>query len=427
MVTTERLEMVEVGSLVGYARNARTHSQEQVQKLRSSLREFGFVNPILCDAKLNIIAGHGRVLAAKAEGIEKVPCVFVEHLTEAQKRAYILADNRLALDAGWDEEMLALEFADLQEQGFGIDVTGFGASEVERALGAAPEVDDDLFDLDTAMKEASFVEPGDVWELGRHRLMCGDSTDSAAFSALTGGRKANLVLTDPPYGVDYQSPYGNPMGIKGDKASDEDLLFVMREALANCAASLAQGGSAYVFHAASASETVFRAFREAGFKIGNVCVWAKNHHVLGRTPFHYKHEPILYGWLANGKHDWFSDRKQTTLWEFSKPNRSVEHPTMKPLDLLAYPIGISTQPNGVVLDPFGGSGSTMMACEKTGRECLTMEIDAKYASAADRRYASEFGGDAVSCRRDGKSARYSELAKEPDIPDRFRMGKKHAR
>ena len=413
MNMTERFEKVDINSLVGYARNARTHSKEQILQLRSSLREFGFVSPIIVDKDLNIIAGHGRLLAAKAEGLAEVPCVFAEHLTAAQKRAYILADNRLALSAGWDEELLALEFADLKDLGFDLELTGFGLDEIEKLFANdAGEVQDDDFDITAALEQAAFVLPGDVWTLGRHRLICGDATDADTVKKLMDGRKANLVLTDPPYNVSFESASG--LKIKNDSMKAEQFYIFLLAAFRSLADNLESGGSAYIFHADTEGENFRRAFREAGFHLSGTCIWAKDSFVMGRSPYQWQHEPILYGWLKTGAHKWYAGRSEATIWNFAKPKRNADHPTSKPLDLLAYPIKNSSQANGIVLDTFGGSSSTLIACEQADRICYMLELDEKYASVILRRYAGfkENGGEDITCERGGETFRYADLVKE---------------
>ena len=413
MQTTERFEKVDVERLIPYARNARTHSKEQVLQLRSSLREFGFVNPIIVDKDLNIIAGHGRVLAAKAEGLSEVPCVFAEHLTDAQKRAYILADNRLALNAGWDEELLALEFGELKDLGFDLELTGFGLDEIEKLFAAdGKEVQDDDFDLAAALEQAAFVLPDDVWTLGRHRLICGDATHADTVKKLMDGRKANLVLTDPPYNVGFESASG--LKIKNDSQKSEQFYNFLLSAFRSIADNMESGGSAYIFHADTEGENFRRAFREAGFHLSGTCIWVKDRFVMGRSPYQWQHEPILYGWLKTGTHKWYAGRSEATIWNFAKPKKNNDHPTSKPLDLLAYPIKNSSQANGIVLDTFGGSGSTLIACEQSDRICNMLELDEKYASVILRRYAKlkQNGGEDITCERNGKTLRYADLVKE---------------
>ena len=411
--TTTEMKLVKVSQLVPYINNARTHNEEQITKLRSSFREFGFVNPVIIDRDYNVIAGHGRIMAAKAEGIEEVPCVFVDYLTEAQKKAYILADNRMAMDAGWDEELLRVEIEALQAEAFDISLTGFEEQEITDLFAMEPdsEVEDDDFDLNDALEKATFVQSGDVWQVGRHRLMCGDATSEEDVATLMDGKKANLIISDPPYGVSFQSSDG--LSIKNDSIKGEEFYQFLLKAFQNMASHLTKGGAAYIFHADTEGLNFRRAFVDAGFHLAGCCIWVKNSLVLGRSDYQWQHEPVLYGFMKNGKHSWYSDRSQTTIWNFDKPKRNKNHPTSKPLDLLAYPIGNSSQANGIVLDTFGGSGSTLMACEKTNRICYMMELDEKYASVILRRYVEDTEDvENVCVVREGKTIPYSELVKE---------------
>ena len=413
--TTTEMQLVPLSKLVPYINNARTHSPEQVTKLRSSLREFGFVNPVIIDRDYGIIAGHGRVMAAKEEGIDEVPCVFVDYLTEAQKKAYIIADNRFAQDAGWDEELLRIEIEALQGMDFDVGLTGFNDDEIADLFDAngKSEAEDDDFDLSAALEKASFVQRGDIWTVGRHRLMCGDATSTEDVAALMDGKKANLIVTDPPYNVDFKS--SNGLSIKNDKLENDKFYKFLLAAFHNMAANLEKGGAAYVFHADTEGLNFRRAFIDAGFHLAGCCIWVKNSLVLGRSDYQWQHEPVLYGFLQNGKHYWSKNagRSQTTIWNFDKPKKNKNHPTSKPLDLLAYPIGNSSRENSIVIDTFGGSGSTMMACEQTNRICYTMELDEKYASVILRRFV-ENGGDpkGVYVIRNGEKYMYPDLAKE---------------
>ena len=416
MTTTKEFQLVDINKLVPYANNARTHNKEQILKLRSSLREFGFVNPVIIDREYNVLAGHGRIMAAKEEGIAEVPCVYADHLTEAQKKAYILADNRTALDAGWDEELLSVEMQELQELGFDLSMTGFDEKELTDLLGVDTDGDakEDDFDLSVALEKAAFVRRGDVWTVGRHKLMCGDATSAEDVSALMGDTKANLILTDPPYGVSFKSASG--LTIQNDSMKNEEFYTFLLSSFQRMAEHLEKGGSAYVFHADTEGLNFRKAFIDAGFHLAGCCIWVKDSLVLGRSDYQWQHEPVLYGFMQNGKHHWYSDRKQTTIWHFDKPKRNANHPTSKPLDLLGYPIGNSTQENGVVMDTFGGSGSTLMACEQMNRICYTMELDEKYASVILRRYVEDTGNvDGVYVVRDRKQIAYAELVKELEL------------
>ena len=415
MKTTTQMTLVEINKLIPYINNARTHSVEQINKLRSSLREFGFINPVIIDKDYGIIAGHGRVLAAKEEGIEKVPCVLVDYLTETQKKAYILADNRMALDAGWDEELLKLEIEALQGEAFDIGLTGFDEKDLADLFKMDEgDVKDDDYDLTAALEKAAFVEKGDVWVVGRHRLVCGDATNEEDVANLMVGKKANLILTDPPYGVSFKSSSG--LTIQNDSMKNDEFYNFLLAAFKNMVAHLEPGGGAYVFHADTEGLNFRKAFIDAGLHLAGCCIWVKNSLVLGRSDYQWQHEPVLYGFLQNGKHKWFSDRKQTTIWNFDKPKRNENHPTSKPLDLLAYPLKNSTQANAIVLDTFGGSGSTLMACENSNRICYTMELDEKYASVILRRYVEDTGDkENVYVIRDGVKILYADLAKEVEL------------
>lgn len=418
--TTTEMQLVAVSKLIPYVNNARTHSAEQVMKLRSSLREFGFINPVIIDREFNVIAGHGRILAAKEEGILEVPCVFVDYLTEAQKKAYILADNRMAMDAGWDEELLRIEIEALQSEDFDIGLTGFDESEIADLFGSddTSGVKDDDYDLSAALEKAAFVKRGDIWTVGRHRLMCGDATSSEDVAALMDGKKANLIVTDPPYNVAFESSDG--LSIKNDKMANDKFYEFLLSAFKNMAEYLEKGGSAYVFHADTEGLNFRKAFMDAGFHLSGCCIWVKNSLVLGRSDYQWQHEPVLYGFLQNGKHYWSKNagRSQTTVWNFDKPKKNKNHPTSKPLDLLAYPIGNSSQENAIVIDTFGGSGSTLMTCEQTNRVCHTMELDEKYASVILRRYVEDTGDtDNVFVIRNGEKLAYSDLVKEVEGAD----------
>ena len=413
MNKVSEMNLVDVDKLIPYVNNARTHSKEQINKLRASIREFGFINPVIIDRDYNVIAGHGRILASQEEGIDKVPCVFVDYLTDAQKKAYIIADNRMALDADWDEELLKIEIESLKDEDFDLSFTGFDESELLDLFGddSKGKVEDDNFDLSSALEKASFVEKGDVWTVGKHRLMCGDATSKEDVQTLMGDTKGNLILTDPPYGVSFKSSSG--LTIENDSMKNDEFYNFLLSAFKNMADHLEKGGSAYVFHADTEGLNFRKAFVDSGFHLAGCCIWVKNSLVLGRSDYHWQHEPVLYGFMQNGKHRWYSDRKQTTIWNFDKPKKNSNHPTSKPLDLLSYPISNSTQENAVVIDTFGGSGSTLMACEKMNRICYTMEVDEKYASVILRRYVEDTGDkDNVYVIRNGKKIPYADLVKE---------------
>lgn len=357
-------------------------------------------------------------MAAKEEGIREIPCVFVDYLTDAQKKAYILADNRMAMDAGWDEELLRVEIEALQGENFDVSLTGFSDDDLADLFAGDSKSDakDDDFDLNDALEKAAFVEKGDIWSVGRHRLMCGDATKAEDVAALMDGKKANLLMTDPPYGVSFKSSDG--LTIQNDSIKGDDFYQFLLSSFKNIVDNMESGGAAYVFHADTEGLNFRRAFQDAGFHLAGCCIWVKNSLVLGRSDYQWQHEPVLYGFLQNGKHKWFSDRSQTTVWNFDKPKKNKNHPTSKPLDLLGYPIGNSSQANAIVVDTFGGSGSTLMACEQMNRICYTMELDEKYASVILRRYVEDTNdADNVFVIRNGDKIMYSDLVKEVEGAD----------
>jgi DNA modification methylase len=319
----------------------------------------------------------------------------VEHLTEAQKKAYILADNRLAMDAGWDKELLALELEGLKELNFDLNLTGFEAAELEQLFSNihSKDIGDDDFDVDAALEKPAVSKTGDIWLLGRHRLICGDSTLSETYEKLMDGNKANLVVTDPPYNVNYSAGKENERVIKNDNMEDKKFYEFLLAAFKNIYENLEDGGAIYVFHADTEGLNFRMAFKDAGFKLSGVCQWVKQSLVLGRSDYQWQHEPVLYGWKPTGKHRWYGDRKQTTVWNFDRPSKSELHPTMKPVALIAYPIQNSSMSNCIVLDPFAGSGSCLIACEKTGRICYGAELDEKYADVIVQRYIKLLGKD----------------------------------
>ena len=411
--TTTDMSLVNIEKLIPYVNNARTHSKEQITKLRSSLREFGFINPVIIDRDYNIIAGHGRVMAAKEENITEVPCVFVDHLTEAQKKAYIIADNRFALDAGWDEEMLKLEIEALQDMAFDLSLTGFDDAELSK-LFETDDVKDDEFDVEAELQKPTKTQSGDVWLLGKHKLVCGDSTKAETFVLLMNDEKANLVITDPPYNVNYEGSAGK---IKNDNMENDKFYHFLLDAFTNTEKAMADDASIYVFHADTEGLNFRKAFKDAGFYLSGTCIWEKQSLVLGRSPYQWQHEPVLFGWKKKGKHQWYTGRKESTIWKFDKPKKNGEHPTMKPIPLLAYPIMNSSMTNCIVLDPFGGSGSTLIACEQTGRFCRTIELDEKFCDVIVSRYIEQIGSsENVRLIRNGVTIPYSELEDDDTIP-----------
>ena len=396
-----RIETLSLGDLNPADYNPRKDLQpgdSEYEKLKRSLAEFGYVEPVIWNKTTgHIVGGHQRLKVLADLGFESVDCVVVE-LDETREKTLNIALNKISGD--WDESKLALLIADLDASDFDAELTGFDEAEIQAMIGSLDEAEahDDGFDLDAALEQAAFVEPGDVWTVGRHRLMCADATQSANLEALVDGKSANLLLTDPPYNVDFTSASG--LSIKNDKMDADSFYQFLLDSFTAAAAVMAPGASAYVFHADTEGLAFRRAFIDAGFKLSGCCIWVKDSLVLGRSPYQWQHEPCLFGWKSGGKHAWYADRKQTTIWQFAKPKRSKNHPTSKPVDLLAYPMGNSTQPNAIVLDPFAGSGSTLIAAEQTERVAYCMELDPKYASVILRRYV-EHSGDAagVSCER----------------------------
>ncbi len=408
--TTTQMQLVEISKLIPYINNARTHSKEQITKLRSSLREFGFINPVIIDNEYNVIAGHGRIEAAKQENITEVPCVFVEYLTPAQKRAYIIADNRMAMDAGWDEELLKIEIEALQSEAFDIDLTGFEEQEIADLFDTEEEVQEDDFDISGELSKPIITKKGDLWLLGNHRLICGDSTKEETYPILMNGKKANLVVTDPPYNVNYEANAGK---IKNDNMDSNQFYQFLLSAFLNMKEAMENDASIYVFHADTEGLNFRKAFADAGFYLSQTCIWKKQSLVFGRSPYQWQHEPCLFGWKKNGKHQWYSDRKQTTIWEFDKPNKSDDHPTMKPVPLIAYTIKNSSMSNCIVLDPFGGSGSTLIACEQTNRICYSIELDEKYCDVIVKRYIEQIGSSQkVSVIREGVNISFDEINRQ---------------
>lgn len=407
---TPRYEKVQIEKLIPYARNARTHSEDQIIKLQSSIREFGFINPVLIDNEFNIIAGHGRVEAAKREQLSELPCLFVEHLSEAQKKAYILADNRLALDAGWDLELLEIEMEELKDFGFNLELTGFDLSELENfnfmdeEQIPKVEVEDDDFDVDKALDEIE--EPtsrrGQIFKLGNHFLMCGDSTNEQEVAALMQGEAAQMVFTDPPWNVNYgavdkENAMGyKPRTIKNDSMSTSDFKGFMDAAFACMNKSVVPGGMVYVVMSAQEWGNVMQSLFEQDFHWSSTIIWNKDRLVLSRKDYHTKYEPIWYGWKNGAPRICpLNDRKQTDVWDFERPHRSDDHPTMKPIPLVAAAIQNSSKTGDNILDLFGGSGTTILASEATERCCFMMELDEKYCDVIIRRWEEYTGEKAI--------------------------------
>lgn len=399
--------LADVSELIPYVRNARTHSEAQVSQIAASIREFGFLSPILVAEDNTILAGHGRLAAALKLGLKKVPCVKENHLTETQKRAYIIADNKLSLNAGWDSELLAVELSELEGADFNLDLLGFDEAELSSIFDADKDVSDDDFDVEKELEEPCFSKTGDIWMLGKHRVICGDATKLETYKTLLENTKVNLVVTDPPYNVNYEGSAGK---IKNDNMEDDKFYQFLFNSFVNMEQAMADDASIYVFHADTEGLNFRKAFQDAGFYLSGCCIWKKPSLVLGRSPYQWQHEPCLYGWKKKGKHKWYAGRKETSVWEFEKPKKNADHPTMKPIALLAYPIKNSSMTNSLVLDPFAGSGSTLIACEQTGRICYAIELDEKYCDVIVKRYIEQVGNDkSVKVLRGGKEYSFTEV------------------
>jgi len=397
-----------VAGLIPYARNSRTHSDAQVSKIAASIKEFGFLNPIIVDGDNGIIAGHGRVMAAQKLGLDTLPTIEAGHLTDAQRRAYIIADNRLALDAGWDNEMLKVELSDLAAQDFDLSLTGFEAGEIADFLA---DPNEGLTDED-AVPEVPTVPvtvEGDVWLLGRHRLMCGDSTSIDHLERLCDGQLVDMWLTDPPYNVAYEGGTKEKLTIKNDSMSNDAFRQFLRDAYSAADAVMKNGAVFYIWHADSEGYNFRGAAADIGWPIRQCLIWKKSSLVMGRQDYHWMHEPCLYGWKDGAAHLWATDRKQTTILEFNKPSRNGEHPTMKPVELFEYQMLNNTKGSDIVLDSFGGSGTTAIACEKHGRMARLMELDPKYCDVIIKRW-QEFTGELAIL--EGTEQTFTELEGE---------------
>ena len=384
-----RYENVEIEKLIPYKNNARTHSDEQIEKIAKSMKEFGFINPVLVDGNLNVIAGHGRILGAKKLGMKEVPCLFIENLTEEQKRAYIIADNRLAEDAGWDKELLKIELEDLKNMNFDITLTGFELEDFDFSMDETEVIEDEF---DETVPEEPTSKKGEIYKLGKHFLMCGDSTDINDVEKLMNGVKADMLLTDPPYNVDYEG--GTGLTIQNDNMDDETFREFLRVSFFNANSVMKEGAVFYIWHADSEGYNFRGACHDIGWKVRQCLIWCKNTLVMGRQDYHWKHEPCLYGWKEGASHLWASDRKQTTVLEFDRPSVSKEHPTMKPVGLFDYLIKNNTKKDDIVLDLFAGSGTSIIACEQNGRIAYSMELDPKYVDVIISRWEKLTGQQA---------------------------------
>jgi len=407
------IEKIDISVLIPYARNARTHSDEQIAQIAGSIKEFGFNNPVLIDKDNGVIAGHGRLAAARKLGLKEVPCIRLEHLTETQRKAYILADNRIALNSGWEAELLSLELSELLDGGVNLESLGFDADEIDALLNKI-EPTEGLTDEDATpeVPEEPVTKPGDVWILGKHRLMCGDSTSIQALEALCQDRAVDMWLTDPPYNVAYEGKTKDALKIQNDSMDDEQFRQFLRDSYVAADAVMKPGAVFYIWHADSEGYNFRGAAQDAGWKVRQCLIWKKQTMVMGRQDYHWKHEPCLYGWKDGAGHLWAADRKQTTILEFDRPSRNAEHPTMKPVALFEYQLLNNTKGGDIVLDSFGGSGTTLIAAEKNGRIARLMELDAKYCDVIVKRW-QDFTGKQATLESTGQT--YSELTNKSEI------------
>ena len=379
----------------------------EYEKLKKSLEEFGYVEPVIWNKTTgNVVGGHQRLKVLLSMGMTEIDCVVVE-LSEEKEKALNVALNKISGD--WDKNKLALLIADLQGADFDVSLTGFDPAEIDDLFKDTLKdgIKDDEFDVEAELAKPTKTKPGDIWLLGRHKLICGDTTNPDTLKTLMGEEKANLVVTDPPYNVNYEGSAGK---IKNDNMDNENFYKFLFDAFVNTESVMADDSSIYVFHADTEGLNFRKAFSDAGFYLSGTCIWKKQSLVLGRSPYQWQHEPVLFGWKKKGRHQWYTGRKESTIWEFDKPKKNGDHPTMKPIPLLAYPIMNSSLTNSIVLDPFGGSGSTLIACEQTDRICRTVELDEKFCDVIVSRYIELVGSsEKVLLVRDGVTVPFDEV------------------
>lgn len=381
---------------------------KEYEKIKQSLLKFGYVDPIIVNEDLTVIGGHQRLTVLKDLDYETAKCVIVK-LSKEDEKALNIALNKIT--GQWDDALLADLLLDLQESDFNLDLTGFEPPEIDNILSNVhdKELSEDKFDVEEELKKPTVSRRGDIWQLGKHRVICGDSTKSETYDQLLGDKKANLVVTDPPYNVDVKETAGK---ILNDNMSDGDFYQFLLSMFTQVENHMETDASIYVFHADTEGLNFRKAFKDAGFYLSGCCIWKKNSLVLGRSPYQWQHEPCLYGWKKKGKHQWFSDRKQTTIWEYDRPKSSKDHPTMKPIQLMAYPIQNSSMRGTVVLDPFLGSGSTLIAADQTGRVCYGIELDEKFVDVIVKRYIEVTGDTEVTVQRNHEVLTYNQVLKE---------------
>ena len=382
----DKVEQWPIDKLIPYAKNSRTHSEEQVAQIAASIKEWGFTTAVLVDESGSIIAGHGRLMAARKLGLTSLPVMVAKDWTDAQKRAYVIADNKLAINAGWDNDLLALELGELGDLGFDLELTGFTDEEIKALMPV--DVTDGLTDPDEAppLPDNPVTRPGDVWVMGKHRLLCGDSTSVDDLAKLCESQAVDMWLTDPPYNVAYEGGTKEKLTIKNDSMGDDQFRQFLRDAYTAAETVMKAGAVFYIWHADSEGYNFRGAAKDAGWTVRQCLIWKKSSLVLGRQDYQWQHEPCLYGWKDGAGHLWASDRKQTTILEFDKPARNGEHPTMKPVALFEYQLLNNTKGGDIVLDSFGGSGTTLIAAEKNGRVARIMELDPKYCDVIVKRW-----------------------------------------
>ena len=404
----DKVERWKIERLVPYARNARTHSDEQVAQIAASIREWGWTTPVLVDEDGGIIAGHGRTLAAQRLQMAEVPVMVARGWSDAKKRAYILADNKLALNAGWENELLNLELSELKELDFDLELIGFSADEITALMPL--ELEPGLTDEDAVpdVPAVPVTVLGDVWVLGRHRVMCGDSCSITDMDKLVAGRQTDMWLTDPPYNVAYEGGTKEKLTIQNDSMTDDAFRQFLRNAYVTADSTMKPGAVFYIWHADLEGYNFRGAAQDAGWKVRQCLIWKKSSLVMGRQDYHWKHEPCLYGWKEGAGHLWATDRKQTTILEFDKPSRNGEHPTMKPVALFEYQMLNNTKGGDLVLDSFGGSGTTLIAAEKNGRHSCLMELDPKYVDVIIKRWQDFTGKIAVHAETNQPFAEVTE-------------------
>ena len=416
MKATAELKMLPVSVLKPAAYNPRKKlkpGDKEYEKIKNSITEFGFADPLVVNADMTIIGGHQRLTVAMDLGYTEVPCAVVD-IDKTREKALNIALNKIT--GAWDDTLLADLLKDIEESNFDLGKTGFDPPEIETLFNKVhnKEVKEDDFDVESELKQPCFSKAGDLWMLGKHRVLCGDSTKAECYDTLMDGVKVNLVLSDPPYNVDVEETAGK---IMNDNMGDSEFYEFLLAAFKQMHGHLADDGSIYIFHADTEGLNFRKAFKDAGFYLSGCCIWKKNALVLGRSPYQWQHEPCLYGWKLKGKHQWYSDRKQTTIWEYDRPKSNKDHPTMKPIGLMSYPLRNSTMTNGIVLDPFLGSGSTLIACEETDRVCRGIELDPKFVDVIVKRYIEHNEGryEDVFVIRDGQKLKFEEVASfEPE-------------